>query len=167
MNTCDPYVLSQYLDRELDLAAHREVEQHLRSCSVCRDELRSLRRMDRVLVTWGVRRRPLPIETEKRILRAVEGRRRPRRALALSRMMPAAVGSSIAALLVLMSANFARFDQQAPSPTSSAYTSAMQRTINQQEQPLVASRRTSAILGGPGMMRMQVQPQPHMSPRLD
>jgi anti-sigma factor RsiW len=103
---CSPYGLSRYLDGELRLPDRREIESHLKVCHHCADELEVLRRLDREVRLWSERRRPIPVQSEMRILETVERRRRARPVRALGRMIPAAVGSSIAALLVLVSVNW-------------------------------------------------------------
>jgi len=118
MKNCDLLALSLYLDSELLLPERRALEKHLRECAPCREELRRLRQSDRALVSWGARREPIPLETERQILRSIERNRRRRPLATFSRMMPAALGSCVAAVLVLMSANFVRLDQPTPTATS-------------------------------------------------
>ena len=106
MKHCKPYGLSRYLDGELRLPDRRKIEAHLKACRHCTAELDVLRRLDREVRLWSERRRPIPVQSEMRILESVD-RRHPARAVrALGRLMPAALGSSIAALLVLVSVNW-------------------------------------------------------------
>ncbi|MGI8553827.1 MAG: anti-sigma factor family protein [Dehalococcoidia bacterium] len=47
------YLLSDYLDGELNAEATREVELHLAACADCRDRLRALRRTVRFIKAAG------------------------------------------------------------------------------------------------------------------
>ena len=146
MTQCDRYALSLHLDRELPLPTRRALNEHLLTCAACRQELEELRRLDQVLHEWGSSRRPVPQQAEARILASVE-RRRLRPLLGLSRMMPAAVGSGIAALLVVMSANLGWLYQNSGGATRSGGAAQVQRIIEKQSTPLQNARRTSAMLG--------------------
>ena len=146
MTRCDLHALSLYLDAELSLPARRALDEHLRICAVCGQELEKLRRLDHVLHEWGSGRTPVPHDAEARILGSVE-RRRLRPLLAFSRMMPAAVGSGIAALLILMSANLGWIYQNNGGVVRTDRTMEVQRIIEKQSTPLQNARRTSAMLG--------------------
>ena len=50
--TCDPTILSAYLDNELAPAARAQVEEHLSECSSCAAELESLRRLSNSFATY-------------------------------------------------------------------------------------------------------------------
>ena len=147
MNKCDLDQLSLYLDGGLTSSSRLELERHLLGCAICRDELAGLRRVDQVVTTWGSRRTPIPAATEARLAGKIAARRRFGFLLGLSRMAPAAVGSSIAALLVLVSVNLSSLYGPATvaggpnGPTEEA------RVFQKQSQPLVKARRTSALLG--------------------
>jgi anti-sigma factor RsiW len=104
MKHCDTPTLSRYLDGELSLSKQRAVEEHLDHCPECTRGLDELRTVDAVVMRWSKRREILPLQTEMRILEAVE-RRRLKPVRAFSRLLPAALGSSIAALLIAVSAN--------------------------------------------------------------
>jgi predicted anti-sigma-YlaC factor YlaD len=139
--------VSRYLDGDLTPAARSALEQHLRGCPTCREEVAVLRRMDRVVSAWGARRRPFPARTDARIAASIERRHRLRPILALGRMMPAAVGTFVAAVLVLMSANMGRLYQNGPGVTPMGYSGHVQRIIESQSKPLQNARRSTAILG--------------------
>lgn len=149
MTCCDPKALSLYVDGDLSFAKRGQINHHLRSCHACTGELKRLREMDDVLRTWGAQRTPLPSTADTRITETVRRRRHAHRARAffgVSRMAPAAVGSSIAAVLVLLSVNM-----HGAYPTRSATETAwatQQSSIKRQAAPLLKARRSSAILGG-------------------
>jgi predicted anti-sigma-YlaC factor YlaD len=105
MKGCKTDALSLFLEGGLSVAEHRDVAEHLRSCARCRQELAALRQVDRVVAAWGASRAAVPAHTEARIQRSVEKRHRFAPFLALSKMMPAALGTSMAALLVLVTVN--------------------------------------------------------------
>ncbi len=149
MTCCDPNALSRYLDGELCISRRMEINEHLRACTACTQELARLRTLDQMVRVWGVTRAPLPAASDRRIKETVSLRRLAHRARApfvLGRMAPAAVGSSIAALLVLLSVNM-----HGAYPTRSASEIAwatQQSSIKRQAAPLLKARRSSAILGG-------------------
>ena len=146
MSTCDPYALSAYLDGELLLPERTYLERHLGLCERCRDELRALNHLDLELEPWGQRRRPLPTNLELRVRGSVEKRKRLTPLLAFSRMMPAAVGSCVAALLVVLTANLGSFQVASrPTPTGGP---GLQSTLVSQSSRLSSARRATAILGG-------------------
>ncbi len=149
MTTCDSLKLSRYVDGDLPPNERLSVNRHLRHCHRCTSELSDLREMDNVLRSWGARRAPAPETLDARIDRLVKlrGDRRPvKRVFALGRMMPAALGSSIAAVLVLLSVNLHGVSQS-PSASETAWAN-QQSSIKRQAAPLLAARRSSAILGG-------------------
>jgi anti-sigma factor RsiW len=148
VKTCDLSALSRYLDGELSFRRRQAVNEHLRECDRCSAHLDELRRMDNVLKTWGAKRAPLPASTDRRIACSVQGRpRRPyARFAAFSRMMPAAVGSSVAAILVLLTVNLHALEPMRPS--SDAAWAAQQSSIKRHAAPLLKARQSSAILGG-------------------
>jgi anti-sigma factor RsiW len=146
---CDSTTLSRYLDGELSVVERGKITSHLRGCSACSRELARLRELDDVLRVWGAHRAPLPAATDLRITRTVRRRRMAhgvKSFFGVGRMAPAAVGSSIAALLVLLSVNL-----HGVYPTRSASETAwatQQSSIKRQAAPLLKARRSSAILGG-------------------
>lgn len=149
MTYCDPTVLSRYLDGDLSTTERRRMNTHLRTCEACANELVRLRRLDDMLRVWGARRTPLPVAADRRIAEAVRQRHRKSRLrsfFAVGRMAPAAVGSSVAAVLLLLSVHMHVAD-----PSRSASETAwitQQSSIKRQAAPLLKARRSSAILGG-------------------
>ena len=149
MTCCDPSELSRYVDGDLPFSVRNRVNEHLGTCRICRAELARLRKLDDVIRRWGAQRTPLPVSADNRITETVRQHRRVarvRRIFALGRMTPAAVGSSIAAVLVLLSVNM-----HGPYPARSASDIAwatQQSSIKRQAAPLLKARRSSAILGG-------------------
>ncbi len=146
MTKCDAALLARYLDRELPLSDRLKVEGHLAGCDSCRRELQTLRKLDRVLRDWGARRTPIPVDTERRVLVSVMRKQRSiQPILAFGRVMPAAVGTTFAALLVLASVNLGPYlgssvaSKQAVAPSRSA--------LEKVSAPLVKARRVSAMLG--------------------
>lgn len=160
MIACDVDLLSQYLENALPLPRRREVEAHLKVCAPCERELDELRRIDSILLSWGSRQAPIPISAERRITGSIERRKRFAALFTVGKMMPAAVGSTIAALLVLVSVNTGMLVQNGqpsnflPRPTVSA------KNIAKQSAPLLAARRSSAILSGHPASRL-VDPARH------
>lgn len=145
---CDVDLLSHYVDGSLMLPARIELESHLKSCCACRQELESLRRIDAMLQSWGSVRTPVPDRAHHRILRTVERRKRLAPLLALNRMMPAAVGSTIAALLILGSVNLGVLYQTSAPSTSGTSSPTLSAAVIKQSSTLVRARRTSAVIGG-------------------
>lgn len=149
MTCSDPAALSRYVDGELSLAERGRINGHLRSCSVCAREVVRLREMDDLLRTWGSHQAPLPPIADARIAATVRRRRqtsRLRTFLSVGRMTPAAVGSTIAAVLVLLSVNM-RGAYSSRSASEVAWAS-QQSSIKRQAAPLLNARRSSAIQGG-------------------
>jgi anti-sigma factor RsiW len=149
MTCCDSNTLSRYIDGDLGYSERGQINRHLRKCNTCSGEVARLRQMDDVLRAWGGQRAPLPAAADKRITETVRRHRQARRVwafFALGRMAPAAVGSSIAALLVLLSVNMhGAYPTRSPNETAWA---TQQSSIKRQAAPLLKARRSSAILGG-------------------
>lgn len=156
MAACDVDSLSRYLDGDLSPRERHQLALHLRACPACRAELALLRRLDGTIVAWGAHRAPVPDETERRIQESVNAQRKVSRFVAFSRMMPAAVGSSIAALLVLISANLGWLYQPA-SNLAQVDAAHVQRIVKSNSEPLQNARRLSAILGS--QTQAPTQPQ--------
>ncbi|HEX6507483.1 MAG TPA: zf-HC2 domain-containing protein [Chloroflexota bacterium] len=160
MRGCDPEALSRYLDGDLGFTARQELNRHLRECRLCSNELAELRNIDNVLRTFGAKRTPLTGAADARITHAVQKRRQHGRFssfLALSRMMPAAVGSSIAAVLVVLSVNM---HQVYPAHSSAdAAWARQQSSIKRQAAPLLKARQSAAILSGQVKSTATVQPR--------
>lgn len=85
---------------------------------------------------------------ETRVLGSVGRRRKFHLVLKLGKMMPAAVGSSIAAILVLASANAGWMYRQAAIPAAHPAIASSRSAIVQQSAPLLKARQTSAIVAG-------------------
>lgn len=158
---CDTDALSLYVDGELSLPRSRALEQHLRTCSSCRVELDHLRQINRVLFTWGAMREPVPLRTEQRINNSLRQRSPWSRLVWLGHVMPAALGTTVAALLVLLTAS--RGWLPARPATNHSDGRAMAQLIARQTRPLVNERRVTAILPSrnltatTGPIRHQVQ----------
>ena len=145
MTTCDAERLSRFLDGDLGTDEYREIASHLRTCSRCREELAALRHVDEVVWTWGAHREPIPLKTEARLLRSLQRRRRPHRLLSVSRMMPAALGTSVAALLVLVSTNLSPFYRENSRPVPESARVIASQSLKEQSAPLVYARGKSAV----------------------
>ncbi len=148
MNPCDVDLLSQYVDGGLMLPQRVALEHHLRLCSGCTEEVSRLLHIDRRLAGFGSVRTPLPVHVERRIASSIEKKARVPSILSLSRMMPAAVGSSIAAVLVLLSVNLGVQYGASPQPTATSRTPTTAHAIVKQSAALIKLRRTSALIGG-------------------
>jgi anti-sigma factor RsiW len=144
---CDLDVLSLYLDGALTLPHRVQLETHLRSCPSCTRELQDMERMDLLLRSWGAIRAPVPTATHQRVMRSVDRKRRLGLLGAYGRMVPAAFGTAIAAMLVLVTVNTGFIAQNATPPTTSV-PSVTPRVLVSQSQRLISARRSSAILGG-------------------
>jgi predicted anti-sigma-YlaC factor YlaD len=143
MTGCNANALSLFLEGALPVDEHREVADHLRNCAGCRAEMASLHHVDSVIRAWAANRTPIPSCTESRIYRTVDRRRKLRPLLALSRMMPAALGTSVAALLVLVTANLAPlYRGGAQSPTTAHIVAS--KALKTQSAPLRFQRGKSA-----------------------
>lgn len=147
MTHCDTDALSLFLDGDLPIAQHRAVAEHLRACADCRDELAALRRLDQLITAWGSARAPIPTETEARVHQSVEKRRGLRPVFALSRMMPAALGTSVAAVLVLLTANLTPLYRGSAQPTPSTSEPMAAKLLKQQSAPLRYQRGKTAFVG--------------------
>jgi anti-sigma factor RsiW len=149
MTCCDPTTLSRYVDGDLSPLERAHFNGHLKTCRICTLEVIRLRKMDDILRTWGAQRAPLPVAADSRITETVRRRRRAntvRAFLSVSRMTPAAVGSTIAAVLVLLSVNM-HGAYSARSASEIAWAT-QQSSIKRQAAPLLNARRSSAIQGG-------------------
>ncbi|MGH2447822.1 MAG: hypothetical protein ACRDFS_04380 [Chloroflexota bacterium] len=102
--------------------------------------------MDRIIASWSMPARPVPVEVEHRIAGSVARRTRLGPLLAAGRMMPAAVGSCAAALLLVVSVNSGLLHSRANN--NGSLSQAERQKIALQSRPLIESRRTSAILAG-------------------
>jgi hypothetical protein len=109
-----------------------------------------------VIRAWGLRRTPVPAELELRINQAVRRRRRFGPLLALSKMMPAAVGTSVAALLVLVTASLSMPYGQHNVGGASASPSAANQAIVKQSARLIMNRRTQAIVAGRNIQQQSI-----------
>lgn len=146
MTPCDLDLLSLYLDDSLTLPARVNLEGHIRNCGPCASELETLRGVDYLLASWGSVRNPIPAGTHARVVRSVGRKRRLGPVAALSRVMPAAVGTLIAALLVLVSVNLGSLYQNQAGVTVPVQT-VNPRAIVERSSRLIQDRRTSAMLG--------------------
>jgi anti-sigma factor RsiW len=146
MTECNVDALSLFLEGALPLHEHRRVVEHLKVCSRCREELAALRRVDHVVAAWGANGRAIPQCTERRIHRSVEKHRRLRPLFALSRMMPAALGTSVAAVLVLLTASLAPLYRGGVSQPTTAHIIAS-KALKDQSAPLRFQRGKSAVVG--------------------
>jgi anti-sigma factor RsiW len=146
MTRCDESMLSRYLDSELSLAQRGELERHLAVCDRCLREVQTLRSMDRLLRRWGTRREPIPVPTERRLQRSIETKpSRLSSILALGRLMPAAFGTTAAALLVLVTVNLGSYTGGTGAGRHDMAPS--RNALERVSAPLVKARRVSAILG--------------------
>ena len=162
MTPCNVDMLSRYLDGELPLPDRHALDRHLAECEVCVANLDMLRRNDHLLRSWGRRRTRVPAALEQRIARDVGRRRRFGPLLAFSKMMPAAVGTSVAALLVLLTASLTSPYSQRAETGAASPSAAIHQTIVRQSAPLIMNRRTQAIVAG----RIQQQPLVNQTRRL-
>jgi len=159
MTACDLDALSRYLDGDMSLPIRREMDLHLQACESCREELQQLQRVDRILVDFGAASALVPPAAGQRMVGAVQRRRRLAPLITLSRMMPAAVGSSVAALLVLLSVNMGMLSHNRLGGHGNlAATPALQH-FAKQSAPLIKARRTSAMLGGQSLVEAQLPPR--------
>ena len=155
LNPCDVDLLSRYLDGELMLPQRVALEQHLRICTPCAREMEELRRSDALVASLARAPRPIPVATEERIRRSAARPRRLRPLTSISRMMPAAVGSSVAALLVLLTVN-AGMLYRSSSPTPETPTVHQSATaIAKRSAALIKTRRAAAVFGS----NVPTQPQ--------
>lgn len=148
MKHYDPLALSRYLDNDVTLPVRHELESHLRRCGMCVDQLENLRTVDRVVASWASKSELVSPQAEARIQCSVARRRRLGPLFALSRMTPAAMGSTVAAMLVLASASLGWL---APSPSHVLPPNGaahVQHLLAKQSIPQRNARVTSAILSG-------------------
>jgi len=150
MNSCDQDILSLYLEGALTLPQRIHLEGHLRSCERCANELGTLRQIDQVVASWGEVRSPVPANTSRRVLRSVERKRRLGPLGSFGRMVPAAFGTGIAALLVLVSVNTGIVSQNTTPPPSVTVPSVPARVFVHQSARLISARRSSAVLANYG-----------------
>lgn len=143
--TCDVDRLSRFLEGDISPGEYRVTAQHLRVCAQCREALAGLGRVDRVVSAWGSRREPIPVATERRLHASISRRRRMRPLAAASRMMPAALGTTVAALLVLVSTNFATLYSGRAQPSGPSVTVVATKTLRKQSAPLLYARGKSAV----------------------
>jgi predicted anti-sigma-YlaC factor YlaD len=141
---CNADTLSRYADGELGLVENDRVSRHIDVCSSCRHEVEELQRVNQVLYAWGASRRPIPVATEQRVRSSLERRRRMTPLLRLARFSPPAVGSSIAALLLLLMVNVAPIYQEAAPVQPSATQVAP--VIKRQAGPLQLARGRAAVV---------------------
>ncbi len=159
MTYCDLDALSRYLDGDMSLPIRREMESHLRGCASCGEELQQLQCADRILVHFGRASVPVPSTAGQRMVGAVQRRRRLAPLIALSRMMPAAVGSSVAAVLVLLSVNMGILSHNRIGAQGNLASPPGLQHFAKQSAPLMKARRTSAMLGGQSLVEAQLPPR--------
>jgi len=111
---CQLSTLSRYLDSDLEHAEWSRVNAHLRTCGDCSRELARLKDADEALIRWAGTFSPIPMQTNARIIQSVE-KHHTRSRFSLSSMVPAALGSTVAAFLVLISANVGLLQNEQPS----------------------------------------------------
>lgn len=141
---CDAEMLSRFVDGDVHGAQAHDVTQHVKTCASCRRELSDMRRVNHVLYAWGSVRRPVPAHTERRVRATIERRRRLGPILRLTRFSPPAVGSSIAALLLLVAINVGPLYQTAAPAQPTATQVAP--VIKRQAAPLQLARRRAAVV---------------------
>jgi anti-sigma factor RsiW len=147
MRKCNADAVSRFLDGGLTLPDRRDLELHISTCISCARELEELQRIDRILAEWGSRRFPVSHSAQARMAQAVERRRRPLSIRALSRVVPAALGTSVAAVLVMLSVNLGILVQTRV-PAATTAVSGYPTQLARQSRPLIDFRRSSAILFG-------------------
>jgi predicted anti-sigma-YlaC factor YlaD len=157
--TCDTATLSRYLDSELTLPQRVDFEAHLAGCQPCRELLDEFQRLDVVLRDWGASREPIPLETERRIQASTVRRSRSRSILSAGRVMPAAVGTTMAALLVLTTVNLSSLIPSHQGANANA--GPPRKVLIAQSAPLVQARRVSAISGGRPLQRASTSARSH------
>jgi anti-sigma factor RsiW len=143
---CSVEALSQYIDGELTLPDTQRIRRHLAECSPCSQELEALQRGDRVVRAWALRSVRVPDSVERRISRDLHRRRAFVPLVALSKVMPAAVGTSAAALLVLVSVSLGvPYANRADNPGLSQQQ--VKKTVVKQSAQLIMNRRMQAVVG--------------------
>lgn len=149
---CDGELLSRFVDGELGEVQLEELTSHLARCASCRAEVGEMRRINQVLSAWGSVLRPVPSSTERRVRTSVERRRRLAPLLRLSKLSPPAVGSSIAALLLLLVVNTGPL-YQAAAPASQS-SPRVAPVIKRQSAPLQLARGRAAVVAtNPGALQ--------------
>jgi hypothetical protein len=93
---------------------------------------------------------PVPPATNERVRRSVERKRRLGPLSNLGRMVPAAFGTGIAALLVMVSINAGLINQTTPTAPTQSVPTVPSRVLIKQSQKLISARRSSAVLGSYG-----------------
>ncbi len=156
MTYCDLDALSRYLDGDMSLPVRRETESHLGACVSCQEELQQLQRVDGILLHFGGASIPVPSAARQRMAGAVQRRRRLAPLIAMSRMMPAAVGSSVAAVLVLLSVNMGILSHNRIAEQGNLAATPVLQHFAKQSAPLMKARRTSAMLGGQSLVQAQL-----------
>jgi predicted anti-sigma-YlaC factor YlaD len=136
------------LDDDVTLPERRRLESHIAECAACREERETLHELDRLLAAWATSNCPVPASTQARIAASVERRHRLRALRGLSRMTPAAVGSSLAAVLVLLSVNLGFRYGSSPGTNQPYATPARPSVIQKQSAVLSKARRMSALFAG-------------------
>jgi anti-sigma factor RsiW len=143
---CSVDALSCYIDGELTLPETQRVRRHVAECRRCSDELETLQRSDRIVRAWALRSVRVPESLEHRLSRDLRRRRRFGPLVALSRVMPAAVGTSTAALLVLVSVTLGvPYANRADNPGLSQQQ--VKNTVVKQSAQLIMNRRMQAVVG--------------------
>jgi hypothetical protein len=102
--------------------------------------------MNAILAAWGAMRVPFPAATQNRVNESVSRRKRWTPVFGLTRMMPAAVGTSVAALLVMVSVNAGILFQSQPALTASSAPSRAAARL-QNSQRLKLYRINSGVYG--------------------
>jgi anti-sigma factor RsiW len=151
---CDRHALSLYADGELSRERVGELTLHIAACQSCRQELIEIQRVNHILSSWGSVRQPVPTSTERRVHASVERRGRLSPVFRFSRLSPPAVGSSVAALVLLLTANLGSMYQAASPPRTPPAQVA--HLIKRQSAPLQLARGRAAV----------VTTQPNTLPRL-
>lgn len=117
---------------------------HLQTCPDCRREVTDLKRVNQALYSWGAVRRPIPAATEHRVRVSIERRRKLAPLFRLARFSPPAVGSSVAALLLLLMVNLGPVYQSAAPPAVAKAQVAP--VIKRQAGPLQLARGRAAVV---------------------
>jgi len=162
VSVCNELLLSLYVDGEATLPQRRQVDLHIQQCASCRQALDDLTRINATLTEWGSRKRSVPVGADIRLARKLRRRRALRPILAVSKLTPAALGSAIAAVLVLASANSGLLLPKGSGGENIPYAS-VSSAIASQSSPLRNERRMSAVLGV-RIVRHPVLPLRHRLP---
>jgi len=162
MMSCDIDALSRYLDDELPLAERRCIDLHLAQCAACSHEVELLARNDKIIHAWGERNTSMPIALESRISRNIGRKRRFGPLLAFGKMMPAALGTSAAALLVLVTAALGGPYVQRGQGSAASSAVETHSALVKQSAPLIMNRRTQAIAAGNSVQQPSVITAKHL-----